>query len=451
MGERSGRAAMNGACAAMGTFVLISVFLRSACGQDPANPPGASPDGWTTVQMVQKLDCDKLETFVDRPELFFSKTIVFNGKGDARLDIEGGGVGIVRDGTKYFADMNGDGKEDLKVGVSSGKGETLKVTIPFGDEKKPYFVVLRELVKERLYWGQDFTFQEKDSTKSLDRSVICYKRACYEAGTAFGEPVAIVDDNTDGRYDGLGVDAFLSGRDRRMALVSKVVRIADKLYDMDVAASGSRLKFKEFTGETGTVTLVFKGDVRPKWFFVATTGLLSGVFLDVAAAGPVTVPAGEYEINAGELRQGTGPQAQRVLIGPGNAKPFVVKKGENTDLSLGAPFSMKFNVDVDERYVDVGSKITVFGAAGEEYSGFFPKVFLPKVEVKDASGQIAYNTRMKPPENRVEGGSWSDWNETIRSPQKLAWSVRSGVRGPFEVRLSADIPVLGKCETEWVK
>jgi hypothetical protein len=92
---------------------------------------------------------------------------------------------------------------------------------------------------------------------------------------------------------------------------------------------------------------------------------------------------------AGELRQGKKTQTVKCLILPGSdARRYLVSKGAETVVTLGAPFNFEFATEAAEESLTVkGKSVAVVGSAKERYERFWNCVPRPEVSVRKAGSK----------------------------------------------------------------
>ena len=103
----------------------------------------------------------------------------------------------------------------------------------------------------------------------------------------------VIDQDCDGRFDGIGKDALVVGRGESAAYLSEVVTVGDEMFRLEVAEDGSELRFSPFEGESGVLDVHdgYQTDGKPQRFVVRD---LSGHYsFDLGKASDgLRVPAG---------------------------------------------------------------------------------------------------------------------------------------------------------------
>lgn len=201
-------------------------------------------------------------------------------------------------------------------------------------------------------------------------------------GKIKGQPIALFDQNNNGRYDDLGEDAYIIGRTRGAAFLSRVINVRGDLFEIEVAADGSSVKATPFTGETGELNLVegFRGRGRLNSAVVSSADGQYSFQLSDAKRG-LDVPVGEYAITAGQAQSG----AETVMIRQGQMQPLAVEKDAEVEVTWGAKLEIEFDYTLANGNLTVEpSALRWYGAAGEEYYGWTPDAKSPKILIIDA-------------------------------------------------------------------
>lgn len=276
---------------------------------------------------------------------------------------EGGdGFDAVHDGLALSleVDTNGDGRTDKKV---RGKGG---------------FLLLRgkDTEGEKLAYGVRF--------RAVGKSYEFASSGVF-VGSIDGEPITLIDQDNDGVWNEYGVDALVIGRGEAASYLSRVVNLDGELFELDVAADGSSVTVKPWTGETGTLDLLSGLESRGKAeaiVVVDTTGDRS--FELSRARDGLTVPAGEYRLAAGLLAKAN----ETVRVQNGKMDAIRVEPDLTTSPKWGGEIVIEFS------YSHAGEKVNIeptalayYGQAGEQYSEFLPQGGSPKFFVFDAASE----------------------------------------------------------------
>jgi len=247
------------------------------------------------------------------------------------------------EGTALLLDSNGDGTLDVRA-----EGESALVTF-----------------RGKNAAGDPATY----SVRLVNRSGWKYAASGVVAGTVGSTKVRILDANGNGSYADYGVDAMFVGRGHHAQHLSKAMHVGGKLYSIDVAKDGAKVTWRPFSGKTGTLDLS-DCETKAKVLSVVVTSVDGDYSFDMAKHdGPTVVPAGRYELTAGELGLGDN----RLKLRAGRAKAIEVGGEAPQVVAWGGPVTAAF------RYRRVGAEVRMapedvwyHGRAGEEYHSWFP-------------------------------------------------------------------------------
>src|SRR5262249_1402225 len=143
-------------------------------------------------------------------------------------------------------------------------------------------------------------------------------------GAIEGVPIQLVDQNNDGVYNEVGVDAIVVGPGRAASFLSKVVNLKGKLFELEVDATGTQVKTRPCTGKSGTLNLRrgvrLQGDLHAAVVSDSTRTLSFEV---AAAAEGLRVPVGAYTFSGGFASKGGDTAKLRA----GKMKPLLVEDG----------------------------------------------------------------------------------------------------------------------------
>jgi len=272
-------------------------------------------------------------------------------------------IPAVLDGTALLVDSDGDGTPELRV---EGKEDDMGVR---------HAVVTVHAQRED---GSDLTFTARlqDAGKGWE-----YAAAGFMEGKVGNTRVRLIDQDLNGRYDDVGVDAMVLGRGDMACLLSEAVHVDGQLYRMGVAADGRALTLATFDGPTGQLDLKSQLKTQGKLQSLVVTSQDGRYSFDLAGTtGAVKVPAGRYELTAGQF----GFLDNVAKVRQGRMAPIEVPADGAETVRWGGPLHAEF------RYQRVGSEVmfdpnqvTYFGAAGEEYKVWDPAGKSPEFLIRD--------------------------------------------------------------------
>jgi len=260
---------------------------------------------------------------------------------------------------KIVVDTNGDGKTDKAVKGAGGE------------------LTLRGTNAE----GERVTYPVRFRSKGSAWSYTC---GGVSMGKLAGIQVRLIDQDGDGLFNEVGVDALCIGKSKAASFLSDVISLDDELYSLEVSEDGTQASITPWEGETGRIDLESEFDCRGK--------LLSAIVRDGQTSfnvagnrGGLVVPAGEYEFVYGYAKKGD----ESVEIAGGRMAPLKVEAGKLRTMEWGGPIAAEVGYTRAEESVTVGNNLKYFGTGGEEYTRFLPEAKSPKILIKDAdSGEL---------------------------------------------------------------
>ncbi len=322
------------------------------------------------------------------------------------------GVRITTLETSMEIDANGDGKVDAKA-----KGKDSCIPLRLTDKDGGAYDYLVRITRVETSGSTiDWVFQ----------------RSCYTEGTFDKTKIRLIDDNSDGIYGQTGRDAIAIGNAADHAVpLGALVNINQKIYQIKVNASGSKIQLKPYEGETGKIdatkgysTLgklvwaVFKG--KDSWFDCAVS---SG---DTA----FVVPVGSYRLDMGRVYN--RPQGARIK--GGRMKEVEVRKDQTSQVEWGGPLKINFSYNFEGRILKIQPhQIEAEGKGGEVYWRFEPEDMTPRVHIrnKESKKVVHKGNIILRGDPRTYDPAWWMWRSEYSEQVK-------NEEGPFEVYLDED-------------
>ena len=217
-----------------------------------------------------------------------------------------------------------------------------------------------------------------------DANFFFVSRACMATGEIAKTPIQIVDENNDGKFNGIGQDAIHIGNAPSAQPLSRIVNVKGDLYEIAVDEGGTKLTYRKWTGPAGTLDLCagYKGKSKPTLAVVSRGDL----YFDCSQKGGSKVPAGDYDFSIGHV----GPSRdQFAVIEKGNMTSISVKPDETTTPDWGTPGKIEFLVTKQGNLMNIGKKsVHAFGKGGEAYTEWIPAGFKTNCEIiEEASGK----------------------------------------------------------------
>jgi hypothetical protein len=212
--------------------------------------------------------------------------------------------------------------------------------------------------------------------------------------TAGPVPVKLIDQNGNGKFNDIGLDAMIVGNTDHAMMLSSTIFVDDKLQQIRFEDDGQSFQLSPYQGDTSQIDMSTS--------FNSKAVLLSSVILssdrqhsfDIGAIeGPVQVPAGKYNVVSGVVGLGQ----HRVKIKAGKMKPLTLKADRSRSFDWGGPVSSEF------QFARVGNQVQFspdaiwyFGKAGEQYTGWHPIGKSPEFKVVDAETQVVLEVAILP-------------------------------------------------------
>jgi len=290
------------------------------------------------------------------------------------LKIEGkaGPIAVVAENRTIQYDVMGDGRQIRTIKIPGG------IATIVTKEGIPYAI---ELKNDSLGRNNNWS----------------YRRACYMVGKIGGQQVILVDENSNGKYNDIGVDGIIVGSGKFACPLGKMILCGKKFYEIEINPGGAGVTYKEANPTTGHL------DMRTN--FIASGKLMAAIisngdnYFNMAGFSPKTrIPVGEYKYVGGRVETGRmycdiqGKEFAPITVSAANESNFFVWGGNPK--KKGA-FKAVFGVTKS------GNKVTchvnqfhVFGIKGEEYINFKPNLY-PLFEIADRrTGKIITKGRV---------------------------------------------------------
>lgn len=198
-------------------------------------------------------------------------------------------------------------------------------------------------------------------------------------GSLDGVSIRLIDQNNNGSFDEVGVDAMVIGNGNAASYVSKVINLKGNLYELSV--QGAEISASPFKGETGQLDLA-KGFAAKGKLSSAVVRSQDGSMSFELSDGSMTLPAANYQLAGGLVTNAN----ETVRVGVGKSKRIEVAPGQEVGLAWGGDVIAEFSFSYSDGTVSIQpSALRYFGRAGEEYVGFLPEGASPKFLIHDAA------------------------------------------------------------------
>jgi len=223
-----------------------------------------------------------------------------------------------------------------------------------------------------------------------------YNGRCNDAWSPSGEPLTswagdfdflAIDRNANGTFDmPRGGPSAKMLEAMEVQPLTKMLRIKDTYYDVDVAADGSEVRLAKLPLQSGTLDLGCKG-LELMVLCDAGFGYLE------LPDGKTELPAGSYMAMQPSLSRTDAKGATWKLSGgrdPGKLVKFEIQKGKTLKLKAGPPLVIKTDVTKQSGTASIG--ISAVGQAGEAYAAGVEKDGKrpdpPTLKILDEKGKV---------------------------------------------------------------
>lgn len=277
-----------------------------------------------------------------------------------------GGPGFVVDNSAFSLeiDTDGNGKPDEKV-----KGQGGSVVLKAKDANGKTFQYAIRVRKDRDNW--------------------VFASSGVMSGKIGGETITLIDQNNNGVWNEIGVDAMIIGKGNSASFLSRIVNLGGELFLFEASENGADMAITPYEGDAGNLNGVAGYESKGKLthaVFVSGDGKVS---FDLAGAkNGMLVPAMDYHLVSGFVEKGS----EKVKIRRGDMRSITVKNGVDRVVEWGGPLSMEF-----DHFRNSPEEVTVnlpsfYGKSKEEYYDFYPGGKSPSIIVTDkASGKEVWS------------------------------------------------------------
>ena len=204
-------------------------------------------------------------------------------------------------------------------------------------------------------------------------------------GSVNGVKIKIIDQNNNGRFNDVGVDAIVVGKSTVASYLSRVINAKGSLVEIEVASNGKEVSYKPFEGKTGVLNLRSKFSAKGKLTAAVVMSDDGNYSFELAGAkNGMLIPEGAYIIKSGQVTAGK----ETALIKQGDAKNITVSASEPSVFEWGGPVRAEFTYDrVGDKVTFSPGNLTYIGKAGEVYHSWVPTGAPPKFVIRDGKGR----------------------------------------------------------------
>lgn len=259
------------------------------------------------------------------------------------------------EGTGLAVDTDGDGTTDVTV---QGEGGFVKL------QKDGFRYALR-LVNRGGGWH--------------------YATSCLRQAKVRGQRLRLIDQNGNGRFSDVGVDAMILGRGETATFLSRVINVDREVLSMEVSSDGGSVTLTPYEGDTGTLDLTSSLETKGKLLSAIVRSVDGALSFDLAR-GALSVPTGTYRIHSGTIGLGE----TTVDVRRGRAADLVVDGGATVALDWGGPATAEFDYRRQDGKLEFSpAAVWYYGDSGEEYRNWNPVGKSPTFEVREDGEVIA--------------------------------------------------------------
>ncbi len=199
------------------------------------------------------------------------------------------------------------------------------------------------------------------------------------SGKLNGVTVRFIDQNNNGIWNEVGVDAMTVGASKGASFLSSKLSLGGELFELELTADGTQATITPWKGESGVLNLVGDFTCRGKLVSAVVNG--EGTSFNLASArGGLRIPVGRYEFVFGYAVKGE----ESVEISVGRMTPLMVSADTKRKIEWGGPIAAEVTYRRSRDTLTVDKGLRYFGSAGEEYTRFQPDAKSPKIMIRDA-------------------------------------------------------------------
>lgn len=250
------------------------------------------------------------------------------------------------EGQNLLVDLDGDGATDAKIEAPEEPGDESNVLL-------------------RTEAGFRYAARVRQRGGSWEWSV-----GCARTGRLGTSQITVIDANSNGIFNEVGVDALILGRGAIAHLLSETIAVDGELQSLRVEADGSRLHLQTYEGTTGRLDVRTGLKTEAKVLSAVLQSVDGRHCFDLArAAEGQQVPVGTYKLLGGKM----GLANLEVAIGPGSSTRMEVASEKDVELVWGGPVKAEFNYQRSGSEVSFSpDQVYYYGKGGEEYTKWWP-------------------------------------------------------------------------------
>ena len=207
-----------------------------------------------------------------------------------------------------------------------------------------------------------------------------------QVGTLNGQRLALIDQNNDGYFGEVGVDAVVVGPGKIATWLGDTLLVDGHLQTLQFHATTQQITLSDYVGETGSLNVTAGFSGKGKILSAVVRSLDGKHCFELANhEGLVQVPIGRYRIASGKI--GLGEQA--VKIAPGTAASLQVDAQSQQEITWGGPVRAEFEFQRSGEQIAFSPEhVWYYGSSGEEYVQWKPVGKSPVFKIIDSTSHL---------------------------------------------------------------
>ncbi|MDP6962587.1 MAG: hypothetical protein QGF46_00305 [Planctomycetota bacterium] len=195
-----------------------------------------------------------------------------------------------------------------------------------------------------------------------------------------GVNIALIDQNNNGIWNEVGVDALIIGKGSAASYLSEVVNLDGELFNLSASETGETISITPFEGESGFLNVVEAYNSKAKLTSAVFTSADSKYSFELSASSKgMQVPAGKYQLTRGSVNKGV----EYATIRRGSMKAIEIEGGKTKELNWGGPLRIEFDTERTDAETITVRLPSFYGNADEEYFDFLPGGKSPTIVATD--------------------------------------------------------------------
>ena len=388
--------------------------------------------------------------------------IYLQGKGSSAAigRLEGGPQALRTKAAEVLVDVDRDGAGDVELPLR-GRPQVISMELGDGDAKRPWSFLAMVGHEQTQYQGIQYNSALQDNS-----ALIFIAPSASMTFDLEGTSVQVIDENMNGEFGdtpgtwahiGLseGVyqpepDSMLIGGGKRAVPYSEFVQVGDQWYQLTPQNGGTSFEVARMSFPVGELKLDFGKGPKPSYVILKGRDRFENLYVDLVGSKKVEVPVGRYTLAYGMVSKGKKLQSIKALmVADSDTKAWDVRPGETTEVELGGPFDLDFDVQLEGDELTVpGQSVVVVGRGGERYERMWNCVLDP-----DVSWRKAGSGRGSKGEGMGTHGDQDAMQKygypAVWFPKDLTLRVKAGEEGVEASLFVKKNKLFGKLQSTW--